>query len=933
MGKDIYVGERRKEIIFQDIFNNIQNGDRVIMSETKSFHTLTDGLTVPEDGELEIVGRAGEDVIVSAGMTVYGQLILRNLTLDLSLTDANAGERIYVDRGNLILENVKIIGSARTASPVMVNSGKIILNSSTVINKAEQSYAVELKNASTGSVENCNVDGLVVIGSKVEVYDSNVYKGVFVKEQSEFVGGNTNFDFADAVDPRNIYCTDSALTLKQSSVTGDKVDNPIRAFRSELYLSEMSMMNVRDNGFALELNEGSIANISICKIRGIFAKASTVQIDGDVTVLNFLELYDKSRLTGADIRVNIAPPNYSMQVTEGSSVDLEKLNSRFSPIIKVDNSAFKVAGRYVERGIINIDAIGNTAIEGDNIEIRELDKAEKQQSAEETNSNTVDESSDALEKLNEMIGLSEVKASVRKFINLTKVNKQKKERGLPARQSSLHSVYLGNPGTGKTTVARLVGQVLYQEGVLKSNKFVEVSRQNLVSGFIGKTSEITLEKLKEAHGGVFFVDEAYTLNSGGGSTNYGQEALDTILKYMEDNRDSIMIIFAGYTKEMYDFFNMNPGLKSRIPHYFNFEDYTQEELSEIGIKELKKEQYQFDEAKYMKELKKNYKRGSDTSNARFVRNFNEALILEQSNRVAEAQLSESEDFLKIIEEDWNNALGVNEDESSNSLASIRRELDNLTGLESVKQFINKLIKEAQANKMFEERGMDIGSSSYHMVFTGPPGTGKTTIARLIAKFFKQLDILPDDKLIEVDRSDLVGSYIGHTEKNTKNAIDRAMGGVLFIDEAYQLSIENSDNDFGKQAIETLITELENNRDKFIVIFAGYSEDMERFMNANEGLKSRVPYTIEFPAYKAEDVVEIVLNMLRGQWRFNEDFLRMTVMNAYEQLPEADKSNGRWARNFTQKLLMQHKNYIVNEDVEPDNFDFITDKVIFGMGEE
>nr|WP_256440553.1 hypothetical protein [Jeotgalicoccus sp. WY2] len=121
---------------------------------------------------------------------------------------------------------------------------------------------------------------------------------------------------------------------------------------------------------------------------------------------------------------------------------------------------------------------------------------------------------------------------------------------------------------------------------------------------------------------------------------------------------------------------------------------------------------------------------SDTSNARFVRNFNEALILEQSNRVAEAQLSESEDFLKIIEEDWNNALGVNEDESSNSLASIRRELDNLTGLESVKQFINKLIKEAQANKMFEERGMDIGSSSYHMVFTGPPGTGKNNYSQI-----------------------------------------------------------------------------------------------------------------------------------------------------------------------------------------------------------
>ncbi|MGO1923215.1 MAG: AAA family ATPase, partial [Jeotgalicoccus sp.] len=720
MGKDIYVGDGRKEIIFQDIFNNIQNGDRVIMSETKSFHTLTDGLTVPEDGELEIVGRAGEDVIVSAGMTVYGQLILRNLTLDLSLTDANAGERIYVDGGTLILESVKIIGSTRTASPVMVNSGKVKMNSSTVKNNAEQSYGIELKHTSTGSVMNCNVDGFVVTDSTIGVYDSNVYNGVYIKEKATFEGGNTHFNFADAVNPRNIYCTDSTLILKYSSVTGDKIDNPIRAFGSDLYLIEMSMTNVRANGFALELNTGSVANISICKIRGVFAKSSTVQIDGDVTVYNFLELYDKSRITGADLKVYIAPPNYSMQVTEGSSVELEILNSRFSPVIKVDNSIFKVAESNVERDVINIDAIGNTDIEGDNINIRELDNAAKQQTSEEPDRNTMNTGSNALEELNEMIGLSEVKASVRKFINLTKVNKQKKERGLPARQSSLHSVYLGNPGTGKTTVARLVGQVLYQEGVLKSNKFVEVSRQDLVSGFIGKTSEITLEKLKEAHGGVFFVDEAYTLNSGGGSTNYGQEALDTILKYMEDNRDSIMIIFAGYTKEMYDFFNMNPGLKSRIPHYFNFEDYTQDELSEIGIKELKKEQYLFDETKYMKELKKNYKRGSDTSNARFVRNFNEALILEQSNRVAEAQLSESEDFLKIIEEDWNNALGVNEDESSKSLASIHRELDNLTGLESVKQFINKLIKEAQANKMFEERGMDIGSSSYHMVFTGPP---------------------------------------------------------------------------------------------------------------------------------------------------------------------------------------------------------------------
>ena len=119
---------------------------------------------------------------------------------------------------------------------------------------------------------------------------------------------------------------------------------------------------------------------------------------------------------------------------------------------------------------------------------------------------------------------------------------------------------------------------------------------------------------------------------------------------------------------------------------------------------------------------------------------------------------------------------------------------------------------------------------------------------------------------------------------------------------------------------------------FIVIFAGYTEDMLRFMHSNEGLKSRVPYTIEFPAYTAENVADIVFNMLQGQWRFNEDFLRMTVISKYDQLEDSEKSNGRWARNFTQKLLMRHKSYIVNEDVEPDNFDFITDKVIFSLGE-
>lgn len=932
MGKDIFVGNNKGEIIFQDIFKTIRNNDRIILSETEPFHTLIDGLNVPKSGFLEITGGDNQNVKISAGMSVYGELTLRNLTLDFSLTDERAGERIYVEGGRLNLYNVTIVGSNRSGSPVMINDGILEANDAYIVKKAGKSYAVELKNKSKGIIHRSKIDGYVITNSEIFLDNTKVRHGAFIKEQSTMVSDKVNYNFYHASDPRNLYVTDSKIVINQGDITGDKIDNPLRLFNSKLEMRNSKIVNLRTNGFGLEFNS-STATIENSEIRGIFSKDSKVNTAGRLTLHSFFELYENSVIKAEELNIIIAPPNFAMQLKENSSAEVQVLTSPYSPLIKVDNSSLNIETSKTAAELITAEVSGNYTVEGDNINVKELNVQtfeNKQLHDQNQDSKPELEKGEALKKLFNLTGLNEVKSSVKKFINLARVNQTKKENGLPVRQSSLHSVYLGNPGTGKTTVARLVGQVLYEEGVLKNSNFVEVSRQDLVSGYLGKTTEQTLEKLKAAHGGVFFLDEAYTLNAEGGTTNYGQEALDTILKYMEDNRDEIMVIFAGYTKEMYDFFTMNQGLKSRIPHYFDFEDYSAEELAEIGIKELEHEHFQFDHQKYSKELKKMYRRSSDNSNARFVRNFNEKLILEQSNRVAEST-ADSEDFLKITDEDWTNMLGADEN-SDGGLKALYTELNQLTGLDNVKSFISGLIKEAQANKMFEERGMEIGNSSYHMMFTGPPGTGKTTIARLIAKFFKQLDIIPEDKVIEVDRSDLVGSYIGHTEKNTKNVIERAMGGVLFIDEAYQLSMENSPNDFGKQAIETLITELENKRDKFIVIFAGYTEDMLRFMHSNEGLKSRVPYTIEFPAYTAENVADIVFNMLQGQWRFNEDFLRMTVISEYDQLEDSEKSNGRWARNFTQKLLMRHKSYIVNEDVEPDNFDFITDKVIFSLGE-
>lgn len=935
MSKEIVVGSGPGEIKMEEIFTHAVSGDHVKFKRINGFHTLPAGMNVPKNSTLTFTGAADDRIVkVSAGITVYGELTLDNMTIDFGLTGSDTGERIYVAGGVLNLKNVTVLGSERTISPVLVDGGVINIDDTEVLNRAENGYGVDIQK-SAGKMITSHTNGISLDGSVLSVTDSSVLGGMQLKENAELTASNTKFNFTDSVNPRNIICTDSKMKLFNCEVKGDKIDNPIRAFNSNLELNGFKIGQVRDNGFGVEINDHSEAVISNSDINGLYIKSSRAEVIDKSTISGFFELFESSTFKALHLVNQTIPPNYTMMLTGGSAADIEYFESSYNPMFKVTDSNLKIDEQNVpDENAVTAEVYGDSKVTGENIKCIEYDQNQGGRVTEvkETYSDSVETAEDAMASLDQLVGLDEVKRAARKFINVTNVNKKKEEQGIPVKKASLHSMFLGNPGTGKTTVARLIGKILSQNGVLKNDHFVEVSRQDLVSGYIGKTTENTLEKLKAAHGGVFFVDEAYTLNSTEGTANYGQEALDTILKYMEDYRDDIMIIFAGYTKEMFDFMNMNPGLKSRVPHSFDFEDYTVEQLVEIGVKDLELQHYQFDHDRYHKELLKAYRRSTEGSNARFVRNFNEKLVMEQSNRVEETGLTEKEDFLTINDEDWDNMFGNDDNDTQKALNELLEELNRLVGLENVKAHVTQLVKEAQANKLFEERGMSFEQSTYHMVFAGPPGTGKTTVARLISKIFCALDILSKDTLIEVDRGDLVGSYIGHSEKNTNNAIERAMGGVLFIDEAYQLTVNDSDRDFGHQVVDTLITALENHRDQFITIFAGYTNDMERFLEANDGLKSRIPYKIEFDEYSSEEVAEIVIRSLSGKWRFNEDFLRMTVTGKYDTLPDNEKSNGRWARNFTQKLLMLQKNYIVSEDVPQDNFDFITDKVIYEMGQ-
>lgn len=257
-------------------------------------------------------------------------------------------------------------------------------------------------------------------------------------------------------------------------------------------------------------------------------------------------------------------------------------------------------------------------------------------------------------QLEELVGLVDVKKDVKNLINLVKVRKLREENGLPVPEMSLHMVFMGNPGTGKTTVARLVSGLYASIGVLSKGQLVEVDRSGLVAGYVGQTALKTQEVIKSALGGVLFIDEAYSLSSGG-ENDFGREAIETLLKAMEDHRDDLIVIVAGYDEPMDEFLSSNPGLKSRFNKYFHFPDYKGEELLAIFKGRCEKNKYVLSEEaeKYAKELfdRLYEERDDNFGNGRDVRNRFEDMIVRQSNRVAQMENPTMDDLMAVLPED------------------------------------------------------------------------------------------------------------------------------------------------------------------------------------------------------------------------------------------------------------------------------------------
>jgi SpoVK/Ycf46/Vps4 family AAA+-type ATPase len=527
---------------------------------------------------------------------------------------------------------------------------------------------------------------------------------------------------------------------------------------------------------------------------------------------------------------------------------------------------------------------------------------------------------DLIKDVQALIGLENVKKSINENITYLKFTQLRKEKGFDDNSKiSLHSVFTGNPGTGKTTIVKMLGKIYNKMGLLTKGHVHEVDRATLVGEYIGQTAPKVKKAIEDARGGILFIDEAYSLSRAGeDSKDFGKEVIEILLKEMSDGPGDIAVIVAGYPKEMEGFLDSNPGLKSRFSEYFHFDDYLPEELYQISQYAAANKQVSVapDADVFLKEqLIESYRRRDKTfGNARFVNG-----IIEEAKQNMGVRIMQSENLEALTKDDLSTitladlklvftsgekkklSLNINDKDLQLAMA----ELNELIGLDNVKQELNELVK---LIRFYNEIGKDvINKFSLHSVFTGNPGTGKTTLARIIAKIYKALGLLERGHIIEVDREGLIAGYVGQTAIKTQEKVDAAMGGILFIDEAYALAEGGGQYDFGKEAIEVILKRMEDKRGKFGVIVAGYPENMHRFIEMNPGLKSRFDKTFHFVDYTSDQLMNIADNLLKKEGLLIQQDAKDHLNNYFTQLHQKrDKffGNARTVRQTVGEIVMK-----------------------------
>lgn len=473
----------------------------------------------------------------------------------------------------------------------------------------------------------------------------------------------------------------------------------------------------------------------------------------------------------------------------------------------------------------------------------------------------------------------------------------------------MHVVLTGNPGTGKTTVAHLLGDIYREEGLLPSGHTVKVTRADLVAGYVGQTALKTAEKLAQAEGGVLFIDEAYTLADGEGGGSFGQEAIDTILEAMSDRAGRLAVVAAGYPAEMKRFIDSNSGLARRFGEPLVIPDYSAADLTAIFLSKVQQQNLEVDSelAAALPVLFENLLTGRDEKswgNAGEAERLLREMREQQAARILLGNHGEIDESLLTVA-DVPPAKRCHL-KPRLQLEEALAKLDHLTGLAVVKNDVRSLVNRIRLSQK-QNRGAKIAPG--HFIFAGAPGTGKTTVARLMGDIFRSLGLLDKGHCVETSRADLVAGYTGQTAIKTREVISRAMDGVLFIDEAYALQ-DGQEHGFGHEAVNELITALENHRDRLCIIFAGYSKEMEQFLAMNDGLESRIANRFEFPNYTEQELLTIFANMAAAQSYTLQPGIEECLLPLFRHwLEHADErfANGRDVRNLLGAMQKQQAN--------------------------